>query len=163
MRRLWASWRHGYVSSPQPPGCVLCRISCDPPENDRENLVLHRGAFCFAVLNRYPYINGHMMIVPYRHIPDFTSASAEEVREAVDLVRRAESALRDGMKCQGMNGGWNLGSAAGAGVPGHLHLHVLPRWNGDASFISSVSGVRVISQSLDQAWETLSPFMKGSP
>lgn len=161
MRRLWAPWRYGYVSSPAGSGCVLCRISCDSPGNDRKNLVLCRGESCFAVLNRYPYVNGHMMIVPYRHIPDFSSASNHEIIEAMDLVRRAESALREGMRCQGMNGGWNLGSAAGAGVPGHLHLHVLPRWNGDTSFMSTVSGVRVISQSLDQAWETISPFLRG--
>jgi len=125
--------------------------------------VLVRGERCLVVLNRYPYINGHMMIVPFRHVPDFTSSSAEETAEMLDLVRKAEGVLRATMKCQGINGGWNLGSAAGAGIPGHLHLHVLPRWNGDTSFMSSVGGVRVLSQSLEQAWEDLSPGFRSSP
>lgn len=157
MKNLWAPWRYGYVSSMQSAGCIFCGIAGDRPEADRDNLVLARGERCFTVLNRYPYINGHMMIVPFRHVPDFTSASREETEEMMAMVRTAEGALRETMKCQGINGGWNLGSAAGAGVPGHLHLHVLPRWNGDTSFMSSVGGVRVLSQSLEQAWTNLSP------
>lgn len=160
MKNLWAPWRYGYVSSAQSGKCIFCDMAGDRPERDRDNLVLARGESCFVVLNRYPYINGHMMIVPFRHVPDFSSASAEETEEMMEFVRTAESILRDNMKCQGMNGGWNLGSAAGAGVPGHLHLHVLPRWNGDTSFMSSVGGLRVLSQSLEQAWENLSPCFR---
>jgi len=163
LKNLWAPWRYGYVSSQQKTGCVFCGIAGDPPERDRDNLVLVRGERCLVVLNRYPYINGHMMIVPFRHVPDFTSASPEETAEIIDLVRTAEGVLRETMKCQGINGGWNLGSAAGAGIPGHLHLHVLPRWNGDTSFMSSVGGVRVLSQSLEQAWEELSHGFRSSP
>jgi len=163
LKNLWAPWRYGYVSSQERSGCVFCGIAGDPPERDRDNLVLVRGERCLVVLNRYPYINGHMMIVPFRHVPDFTSSSAEETAEMLDLVRKAEGVLRATMKCQGINGGWNLGSAAGAGIPGHLHLHVLPRWNGDTSFMSSVGGVRVLSQSLEQAWEDLSPGFRSSP
>ncbi len=161
MKRLWAPWRYGYVTSAPSSGCIFCAMATDPSGNDRENLVLARSESCFAVLNRYPYINGHLMIVPYRHVPDFTSASSHEISQMMDLVRRAEGALRDVMNCHGINGGWNLGSAAGAGVPGHLHIHVLPRWNGDTSFMSSVGGVRVLSQSLEQTWETLAPLLRG--
>ncbi|MFO7627804.1 MAG: HIT domain-containing protein [Candidatus Fermentibacteraceae bacterium] len=125
--------------------------------------MLVRGVRCLVVLNRYPYINGHMMIVPFRHVPDFSSASHEEAGEMMQMVRTAEGVLRETMKCQGINGGWNLGSAAGAGIPGHLHLHVLPRWNGDTSFMSSVGGIRVLSQSLEQAWEKLSPGFRSDP
>jgi len=157
LKSLWAPWRYGYVSSPVKKGCVFCGIAGDPPELDRDNLVLARGARCLVVLNRYPYINGHMMIVPCRHVPDFSSASHEETCEMLEWVRTAEGVLRETMHCQGINGGWNLGSAGGAGIPGHLHIHVLPRWNGDTSFMSSVGGVRVLSQSLEQTWETLSP------
>lgn len=163
MKSLWAPWRYGYVSSREGSGCVFCGIAGDTPEHDRDNLVLVRGGCCFVVLNRYPYINGHMMIVPRRHVPDFSSASSEEICEMMELVRKAEGVLRETMKCQGINGGWNLGSAAGAGIPGHLHLHVLPRWNGDTSFMSSVGGIRVLSQSLEQAWEKLSPGFRSKP
>jgi len=159
VKRLWASWRHGYVTSPKSPECVFCRISRDPPERDRENLVLFRGECCYVVLNRFPYINGHMMIVPHRHFPDFTSGTPDELREITDLLKRTEGVLREGMKCQGINGGWNLGAPAGAGIPGHLHLHVLPRWKGDTNFMTSVCGFRVVSQSLEQAWDNLSPLL----
>jgi ATP adenylyltransferase len=162
LKNLWAPWRYGYVSSQERSGCIFCSIAGDSPERDRDNLVLVRGVLCFAVLNRYPYINGHVMIVPFRHIPDFTSASHDETDEMMAMVRTTEGVLRETMKCQGINGGWNLGSAAGAGIPGHLHLHILPRWNGDTSFMSSVGGVRVLSQSLEQAWEQLSPGFRSN-
>ncbi len=163
MKSLWAPWRYDYVRSQERTGCVFCGITGDLEENDRDNLVLVRGVFCFVVLNRYPYINGHMMIVPYRHVPDFSSASHEETCEMMEMVRTAEGVLRESMNCQGINGGWNLGSAAGAGIPGHLHLHVLPRWTGDTSFMSSVGGIRVLSQSLEQAWEKLSRGFRSNP
>lgn len=161
MNRLWAPWRNSYVTSSVASDCIFCGIGADGPGRDRENLVLARGKTCFAVLNRFPYINGHLMLVPFRHVPDFTSASREEIGELMEMVRQAEDALRSVMKCQGMNGGWNLGSAAGAGVPGHLHLHVLPRWNGDTSFMSTVGGVRVLSQSLEETRENLSRLFGG--
>jgi len=163
VKSLWAPWRYDYVSSQERTGCVFCGIAGDPKEKDRDNLVLVRGVFGFVVLNRYPYINGHMMIVPYRHVPDFSSASHEETCEMMEMVRTAEGVLRENMNCQGINGGWNLGSAAGAGIPGHLHLHVLPRWTGDTSFMSSVGGIRVLSQSLEQAWEKLSRGFRSNP
>lgn len=98
------------------------------------------------------------MIVPFRHVPDLGSLSNDEMAEMMQLAVTAEKALKEGMKSQGMNGGWNMGSAGGAGIPGHLHLHILPRWGGDTNFMTTVGGVRVVSQSLDKALEILTPF-----
>lgn len=161
---LWAPWRYDYVASPaeDSPGCIFCGIGRDDPNRDRDNLILHRGALAFVVLNRYPYINGHLMIVPFRHLPDLTALSAEEMTEMMKMAVLSEKALRGGMNCQGMNGGWNIGSAGGAGIPGHLHMHILPRWNGDTNFITTVAGTRVVSQSLEKAHELLSPFFEGA-
>ncbi|PIE53047.1 HIT family hydrolase [Candidatus Fermentibacteria bacterium] len=162
--RLWAPWRYDYVSSPEEKGrkCVFCSIASDDSRNDRKNLVLFRGEKFFVVLNRYPYINGHLMIVPCRHISDMGSLDNDEMSEMMALVKKAENALRKGMKCQGMNGGWNMGSAGGAGIPGHLHIHMLPRWGGDTNFMTTVGGIRVVSQSLEKALEILTPLFRES-
>ncbi len=158
--RLWAPWRYDYVTSPgsDKKQCVFCGIGLDDPSKDHENLVLFRAEFCFVILNRYPYINGHLMVVPFRHVGDLSSLTKEERNEMMDLVVQAENALKKGMNCQGMNGGWNLGSAGGAGIPGHLHMHILPRWNGDTNFMTTVGAIRVVSQSLEMAQEKLSKY-----
>jgi len=163
-QRLWAPWRHDYITSSggKTDECVFCRIGGDDSSLDRENLVLHRGEHCFVVLNRYPYINGHLMIVPFRHAGDLSSLDRTERIEIMDLAVQAEQALAETMHCQGLNGGWNIGSAGGAGIPGHLHFHILPRWNGDTNFMTTVGQVRVVSQSLEQAYEALSPLFGGS-
>lgn len=155
--RLWAPWRYDYVTSPgeKASECVFCAIGKSDSENDEENLILHRAEHSYVVLNRFPYINGHLMVVPFRHVNDLYSLKKEERAEIMDLLVTAESALREGMNCQGMNGGWNIGSAGGAGIPGHLHLHVLPRWNGDTNFMTTVGSVRVVSQSLENAHRLL--------
>ena len=162
-KRLWAPWRHDYVSSPadRKSECVFCEVGKSDPSNDRENLILHRAEYSFVVLNRYPYINGHLMIVPYRHAGDLSSLNREERIEIMELIVQAEEALRMGMKCQGMNGGWNIGSAGGAGIPGHLHIHILPRWNGDTNFMTTVGAIRVVSQSLESAMDQLTPYFGG--
>lgn len=161
--RLWAPWRYDYVTSPgsRKKECVFCGIGESDSSMDRENLVLHRGKHAFVVLNRYPYINGHLMIVPFRHVGDISSLSRDERNEVMDLVVLGEEALKTGMNCQGMNGGWNIGSAGGAGIPGHLHMHMLPRWNGDTNFMSTVGAVRVVSQSLEKAYEQLTVYFGG--
>lgn len=160
--RLWAPWRYDYVSAPgqQEKTCVFCAIGSEDVSTDAENFVIHRGKSVYAVLNRFPYINGHMMIVPFRHVPDLSALDPGETTEMMEMLVVAEKALRDGMKCQGMNGGWNIGSAGGAGIPGHLHMHVLPRWKGDTNFMSTVGGIRVVSQSLEKALEVLVPFFR---
>ncbi len=161
--RLWAPWRYDYITSPESrkEECVFCDIGRSDPSRDKENLVLHRGEHAFVVLNRYPYINGHLMIVPFRHAGDLSSLSKEERSEMMEFIVQAENALKEGMKCQGMNGGWNIGSAGGAGIPGHLHMHLLPRWNGDTNFMTTVGAIRVVSQSLERAHEQLSAYFGG--
>lgn len=158
--RLWAPWRYDYVSAPgeKPPGCVFCAIAEADRKDDEANLVLHRGENAFAVLNRYPYINGHLMILPYRHVPELNSLTPGEMSGIMELLIVAERALKDGLNCHGMNGGWNVGSAGGAGIPGHLHLHLLPRWSGDTNFMATVGNVRVVSQSLEKAMKILKPL-----
>ncbi len=160
--RLWAPWRHDYVTSPgdRKDDCVFCGIGKSNCSMDKENLVLYRGEHVFVVLNRYPYINGHLMVVPFRHVRDLSSLEREERNEIMELAVQAELALRTAMNCQGMNGGWNIGSAGGAGIPSHLHFHMLPRWNGDTNFMTTVGQVRVVSQSLEKAYEKLSPLFR---
>ena len=160
--RLWAPWRYDYVSSPEEKshGCVFCELGTADASDDIENLILCRGTHNFAVLNRYPYINGHLMIIPHRHVADLGSLTGAEMGEMMQMAVTAEKALKTGMKCQGMNGGWNIGSAGGAGIPGHLHLHVLPRWGGDTNFMTTVGRVRVVSQSLVKALEILTPYFR---
>jgi ATP adenylyltransferase len=161
--RLWAPWRYDYVTSPgeESTGCVFCSIGEGESLCNQENFVLYRGEYSFVVLNRYPYINGHLLIVPYRHACDLSSLENAERGELLELVVLAEDALKRGMNCHGMNGGWNIGSAGGAGIPGHLHIHLLPRWNGDTNFITTVGNARVVSQSLERAYEQLSPYFGG--
>lgn len=137
--------------------CVLCRIGSEK-ERDRENYVLHRDSGFYVVLNRFPYINGHLMIVPLRHAPDLAGLGQDELSTMAGLMVRCERAIAHGMQCMGMNGGWNLGSCAGAGIEGHFHLHMMPRWAGDTNFLTTTGETRVISASLEDSYARLSPF-----
>jgi len=158
MKHLAAPWRSAYVtSSKEEDGCVLCRIGSEH-EKDRENFVLHRSDGFFVVLNRYPYINGHLMIVPMRHAEDFSELDSSELNTLIRLVVKCEKALIAGMNCMGMNGGWNLGGCAGAGIEGHIHIHMLPRWSGDTNFMTTTGETRVISASLENSYRRLEPF-----
>jgi ATP adenylyltransferase len=156
--RLWAPWRSGYVSgtAPHPEGCLFCAISAGG--DDEADLVLMRGARVFVVMNRYPYVNGHLMVVPHRHAAWLSELDLAETTELVAALALCETALREGMRCAGMNGGWNVGRCAGAGVEGHIHLHILPRWNGDVNFMTPVAGARVISEDLGTTFARLRPF-----
>ena len=138
---------------------MLCRIGSEH-EKDRENFVLHRSDGFFVVLNRYPYINGHLMIVPMRHAEDFSELDSSELNTLIGLVVKCEKALIAGMNCMGMNGGWNLGGCAGAGIEGHIHIHMLPRWSGDTNFMTTTGETRVISASLENSYGRLEPFFK---
>lgn len=161
MRHLQAPWRSEYVTgSSAVDGCVLCLVGGETGR-DRENYVLHREGPVFVVLNRYPYINGHLMIVPLRHAPDLNSLSREESDTMIRIMAMCERALAEGMGCMGMNGGWNLGSCAGAGIEGHIHVHMLPRWSGDTNFMTTVGSTRVLSASLDDSYSRLVPFFNG--
>ncbi len=160
MKRLLAPWRDSYVSKSTPDaGCILCEIGVET-DNDRENYVLFRTDEFYIVLNRFPYINGHLMIVPLRHAGDLSSLRESELDTMIRLIVKCEKALVEGMKCMGINGGWNLGNCAGAGIEGHIHLHMLPRWSGDANFMTTVSETRVISSSLEDSYKRLKPLFE---
>ncbi|MBP1589572.1 MAG: HIT domain-containing protein [Kiritimatiellae bacterium] len=145
---LWAPWRMDYLGGPHPDGCFLCRIGQALDGGDDANFVVWRGQLCYLVLNRYPYAGGHLMAVPYRHIPDLTQLTDAEWTELRSALVRAEAALDATMHPQGYNIGINQGTAAGAGAKGHLHLHLVPRWTGDSNFMPVVGGVRVESHGL---------------
>lgn len=157
MERLWSPWRAKYIASgvhSQSQGCVLCLIANDP-EHDETNFVLHRAPHGFILLNLYPYITGHLMIVPYLHTSEFDSMPKEITDELMDLTKRSQTALRDVYAPAGFNVGMNLGAAAGAGIVDHLHIHALPRWAGDTNFMTTVAESRVIPESLETTYVKL--------
>jgi ATP adenylyltransferase len=142
MDHLWSPWRYQYVTKAAPPGgCVFCEKAASA--NDSESLVVCRGELNYIVLNLYPYTNGHVMIVPYEHVDSLAAARAETAREMMELTQRTERVLRELYKPPGINIGMNLGECAGAGVAGHIHLHALPRWPGDANFMSVIGETRI--------------------
>ena len=158
---LWAGWRNEYVSSVaggSPPQseheCVFCRILASG-EPDEVTYVLWRGRFCVAVLNAYPYNSGHLMVMPLRHIGDLESLEPEESAELWQAVTTGVRALKAAYAPGGVNVGANLGRAAGAGVPDHLHVHCLPRWGGDTNFVTTLAEIRVLPESLPVTWERL--------
>ena len=159
MDRLWSPWRARYIASgvdSAKDGCVLCLIASHP-EDDEQNFVLHRGQHSFVVLNIYPYISGHLMIVPYLHTSEFDSAPKEITDELMDLTKKSQTALRETYSPAGFNMGMNLGSAAGAGIADHLHIHLLPRWSGDTNFMTTVGEARVIPEDLPTTYSKLRP------
>jgi ATP adenylyltransferase len=156
---LWSPWRYRYVSSASPAAsdpaaCLFCAKA--ESSDDRGNLVAFRGEHNFILLNLYPYTSGHLMIAPYEHVATLEAASPAALEEMILLVRRADLALRGLYRPDGMNIGMNLGACAGAGVAGHIHMHVLPRWCGDASFVTTVSETRVLPEELSVTWERVS-------
>lgn len=154
---LWAPWRLSYVTStdePRQEGCFLCRFR-DAPADDVPNLVVKRGETCSVVLNRYPYNNGHLLVAPYAHKASLTELTDTELLESQQLIRTMISTLSKAMSPDGFNVGLNLGRVAGAGLPGHLHWHIVPRWNGDTNFMPVLAGANVIPQSLDALYQLL--------
>jgi ATP adenylyltransferase len=135
-------------------GCVLCQLRTDSA-NDEENFVVYRGAWCFVVLNRYPYVSGHLLVVPNEHVAELDAADKETTDEMMDVSKRCQTALREVYRPDGFNLGMNLGSAAGAGIVGHIHIHVLPRWNGDTNFMTTVSDSRVLPEDLTTTYHKL--------
>jgi ATP adenylyltransferase len=136
------------------PGCIFCNI--DQP--DRDELVLVRGRFTYAILNLYPYNNGHLMVVPFRHIPSLAQTTADEQAELIRFTRYAEMAINEAYTPQGINVGINLGRAAGAGVADHLHVHLVPRWVGDTNFMSTIGNTRVLPEDLAATKKKLQPI-----
>ena len=152
-RPLWAPWRIEYIRSKKKGDCFLCRIYTE--KNDRENLLIFRGKTCAAMMNRYPYNGGHLMIVPYRHIASLDGLTPEENLEMAALTARAVAVLRDVMAPQGFNIGINLGEAAGAGLKDHLHQHIVPRWVGDTNFMPVLGGSHVVPEALTATYDLL--------
>ncbi|HYP29904.1 MAG TPA: HIT domain-containing protein [Blastocatellia bacterium] len=154
MEHIWSPWRYKYIASAdREPGCVFCRaVSGD---DDRASLVVHRGRLNFVILNLFPYTSGHLMIVPYEHRASLAETSSEATSEMMELAKRSQRALESEYSPDGFNVGMNLGRSAGAGVADHLHLHVVPRWTGDANFVSIVGETRVLPEDLPTTYDRL--------
>lgn len=153
MDNMWAPWRMEYILSPKPEGCIFCDKSRQ--RTDRDNLILARGQTCFVIMNFYPYNNGHLMVVPYRHVSDLERLTAEERTEMMSLLTKSNDILKASMHPDGLNIGMNLGKVAGAGIDDHLHFHIVPRWNGDTNFMPVVGHTKVVAQALYETWEAL--------
>lgn len=160
MDHLWSPWRYRYVSKAQEPeGCVFC---VKPHQEDRAALIVHRGAFCYVILNLFPYTTGHLLVVPYAHIATLEEASSETLQELMKLTADCSFHLRNVYKPKGLNAGMNLGECAGAGIAGHLHMHVLPRWPGDVNFMTAVGETRVLPEDLETTYDRLSRAFAGA-
>lgn len=158
---MWAPWRKTYLrsSSVKRSGCLFCSLLRD--KKDRRNLVLFRAAHHAVILNRYPYNNGHLMILPNRHIDCLSQMNSMEKAEFFEVLEKVRAALVKAMRPQGFNLGMNISDVAGAGVPGHLHWHIVPRWKGDVNFMPVVAGTKVISESLESAYDVLTRALTG--
>jgi len=158
VERLWSPWRLAYVTRTakgESEGCIFC-------ENNGldDSLVVYTGTTCFVILNLYPYNNGHLMVVPKRHLPDLASTSADERAELMALSRLSELAIHEAYHPHGINVGINLGRPAGAGVLDHLHIHMVPRWNGDTNFMGVIGNTRVLPEDLSMAVQRLRPIFE---
>jgi ATP adenylyltransferase len=159
MDYLWTPWRYAYVTAGQrPSGCVFC--DAVKAGDDAKTHIVYRGQHCFVILNTYPYTPGHVMIVPYAHLDELRKLPPEAANEMMALSQHMEAVLRDLYRPDGINLGMNIGKAAGAGIAGHIHMHVLPRWVADANFVSVVGETRVLPEALDQTWKRMKAAMQ---
>jgi ATP adenylyltransferase len=159
MDRLWTPWRFEYLRNADlSPECVFCRVLQE--QRDAENFLLYRGKHAFVLLNLFPYTSGHLLCIANRHVASLGDASPQELHEIIDLSRHIEHALRQEYHPDGLNLGFNLGRAAGAGVERHLHMHMLPRWVGDSNFVSVVGETRVLPEELPVTYKRLLPYFK---
>ena len=157
---MWAPWRMAYVSAEhdhefEGPQCVFCELPAQG--DDVQALILARGQHCFVIMNAYPYASGHLMVVPYSHLDRLTDMPPDAVAEMMEFARAAQVVLSEAMHPHGFNLGMNQGSAAGAGIADHLHLHLVPRWSGDTNFMPVTGDVRVMPQSLEETYAMLKP------
>jgi ATP adenylyltransferase len=162
MQPLWAPWRLQYILSKKGGGCVFCE---EPKQDkDRENLILYRGSQGFVIMNLYPYNNGHLMVVPYRHLFSITELTDEELLGLMRMMQHSVACLKEVYRPEGFNIGLNIGKVAGAGIAEHLHFHIIPRWVGDTHFMALLSEVRVISEHIMSAYDRLFPvFAQSTP
>ena len=159
MEFLHSYWRMPYIEAPKPeddPGNPF--VELPKSEDDRAVYIIYRGEHCYIVLNKFPYNAGHLLIVPYREVSDLSLLSKDERIELMDLIIRGQDILTKALNPQGFNVGFNFGRTAGAGIPTHLHCHIVPRWNGDHNFMPVVSNTRVLPDSLDGMWQRLKQF-----
>lgn len=158
LERLWAGWRSRYVSEEagRQVDCFLCALAAlaEPAESEA-SLILERTSTTLVVMNLYPYGSGHLLVAPHDHVAELNGLDDQAAHDLIDAIRRAGRAVSDAYGCDGMNIGLNLGTAAGAGVPGHLHAHVVPRWHGDTNFMTALAETRVVPESLATGWQKI--------
>ncbi|MCS7171213.1 MAG: HIT domain-containing protein [Aquificaceae bacterium] len=158
MKFLWAPWRSQYVEKvDEQKGCFLCEAVSQPEERLRDVLVLYRGKKSFVIFNKFPYNPGHLMVAPVEHVGDYNLLDEETILEIHWLTKACLGLMKEVMKAHGINLGYNLGRAAGAGLESHLHLHVVPRWFGDTNFMHTLADVKVISQDLYGLYDRMKP------
>ena len=159
MDRLWTPWRFSYVAaSTHATTCPFCQLQTEGSE--RQNLILRHGNHAYVLLNKFPYAAGHLMVVLHRHVATLRETAPKELQELILLSRSCEDILRRVYQPDGFNIGFNIGKSAGAGVAGHLHLHVVPRWQGDANFVSVIGETRVLPEDLESTYEKLLPYFQ---
>lgn len=154
MEILWTPWRYSYiVGEERPAGCIFCSL----PEHgdDRETLILHRGSLNYVIMNLFPYSNGHLMVVPFAHEPDLKALDDDATAEMMKLAKTVQGVLEGEYNPDGFNIGWNMGKCAGAGVAGHVHLHIVPRWSGDAGFMTVIGETRIVPEDLMATYDRL--------
>ena len=164
MEKLFSPWRSKYISSftneAQDSTCVFCNAYGS--QDDAESLIVHRGREAFVIMNRFPYNSGHLMVLPVRHTGEFQSLSPAEHAEMMELLAKSERALGELSKPHAFNLGMNLGRSAGAGIEGHLHWHIVPRWNGDTNFMPTIADVKVVSEDMAEQWKRLQEIFSRS-
>ena len=157
MRQLWAPWRYAYIESAlnekESCECIFCH-ALEANQDDKYHILMRRDS-CFAMLNKYPYNNGHLMIAPNKHVGDLYSLSGDELAELMILVRDTQTIISELMNPDGFNIGINIGRVAGAGIPGHIHIHIVPRWNGDTNFMPVIGDTKVMPQALEETYNKL--------
>jgi ATP adenylyltransferase len=162
MDHLWTPWRYAYIAKNESPSaCIFCEKAA--ANQDEENLIVFRGRLNFVLLNLFPYTNGHLMIAPYKHAALLSEAGDDVLTEMMILTRTAEDHIRAIYKPEGLNMGLNIGKCAGAGVAGHIHMHVLPRWTGDANFMSTIGETRVMPEDLATTYKKLRSAFAPNP
>jgi len=159
--KLWAPWRMKYIEGIDVNDSGKC-IFCEKPKekNDKENFIVYRGSKCFIILNTFPYNNGHLLVVPYKHTSEIKDLDSETMLELMNTAGIVIEAVKNTMRPDGFNVGMNLGRSAGAGIAEHLHIHIVPRWIGDTNFMPVIGGTKVISESLEDTYRKLSKAMK---
>jgi len=151
--KLWAPWRSKYLYNRKSKKCIFCNL---PTKNkDKSHYIVARRKKCFAILNLYPYNNGHVMVAPYKHKNALSKLTKDEMLEIFELIIEMKKRLKKKLKPDGFNVGFNIGRTAGAGFPGHIHFHIVPRWNGDINFMPVISGTKIISESLESVYKVL--------